>query len=92
MEGKDVTIICIYLSNHDREGKDSNKIVDELEDNLKQGGGVRQTTNGDQGLHRKVVTTNVAEQRQRQEALERDVTGRSFFFTYLNSCAPINHL
>lgn len=58
-----------YLSNHDREGKDSNKVVDELEDNLKQGGGVWQATNGDQGLHRKVVTSNVTEQRQRQEAL-----------------------
>lgn len=91
----------MYLSNHDGEGKDSNKVVDELEDNLKQGGGVRQTTNGDQGLHRKVVTANVTEQRQRQEASERDrkriwlqisMMGRSFFFTYLNSCAPINHL
>ncbi len=59
-----------YLSNHDREGKDSNKVVDELEDNLKQGGGVWQTTNGDQCLHRKVVTANVTEQRQRQVARE----------------------
>jgi len=36
-----------YLSNHDREGKDANKIVDELEDDLKQGGWVWQTSNGD---------------------------------------------
>lgn len=36
-----------------------------MEDDLKQGGGVRQTTDGDQGLHRKVVTANVTEQRKR---------------------------
>lgn len=39
--------IYTYLSNHDREGKDSNEVVDELEDDLKQGGGVWQTTDGD---------------------------------------------
>lgn len=61
-----------YLSNHDGEGEDSNKVVDELKDDLKQGGGVRQTTDGDQGLHRKVVTANVTEQRQRREPLERE--------------------
>lgn len=37
----------VYLSNHDREGKDSNKVVDELKHNLKQGGGVWQTTDSD---------------------------------------------
>lgn len=37
----------VYLSDHDREGEDSNKVVDELKNNLKQGGGVWQTTNGD---------------------------------------------
>lgn len=57
----------VYLSNHDRKGKDSNKVVDELKNNLKQVGGVGQATNGDQGLHRKVVTTNVTKYRQRQE-------------------------
>ena len=56
-----------YLSNHDREGEDSNKVVDKLEDNLKKGGGVRQTANGDEGLHRKVVTANVTEQRRRDK-------------------------
>lgn len=69
VEGINVRItLYTYLSNHDREGKDSNKVVDKLEDNLKQGGGVRQTANGDEGLHRKVVTANVTEQRQSKEA------------------------
>lgn len=54
-----------YLSHHDREGKDSNKVVDELKNNLKEGGGVWQTTNGDQTLHRKVVTPDVTEERPR---------------------------
>lgn len=53
--------LCIYLSNHDREGKDSNKVVDELEDHFGQAGGIWQTTNGDQGFHRKVETANVTE-------------------------------
>lgn len=54
-----------YLSNHDREGKDSNKVVNELEENLKHGSWVWQTPNGDQALHRKVVTANITEQRER---------------------------
>lgn len=49
----------MYLSNHDREGKDSDKVVDQLEDDLKQGGGVWESSDGDQGLHRVVVTADV---------------------------------
>lgn len=52
-----------HLSNHDGEGEDSDKVVDELEDDLKQGGGIWQTTNSDQRLHRKIVTANVAVER-----------------------------
>lgn len=55
-----------YLTNHDGEGKDSNEVVDELEDDLKQGGGIRQTTDGDQSFHRKVVTANITEGRRRR--------------------------
>lgn len=51
----------LYLSNHNGEGEDSNKVVDELKDNLKEGGGVWQTTDGDQRLHSKVVAANVTE-------------------------------
>lgn len=75
VEGINVRItLYTYLSNHDREGEDSNKVVDKLEDNLKQGGGVRQTANGDEGLHRKVVTANVTEQRQSKAAWEKGRT------------------
>lgn len=47
------------LTNHDGEREDPNKIVDELEADLKDGGGVRQTSDGDQGLHSEVVTADV---------------------------------
>lgn len=58
----------MYLSNHDREGEDSDKVVDELKDNLKEGGWVRQAADGDQRLHSKVVTANVT----KDNAGERD--------------------
>lgn len=51
--------VFAHLSHHDREGENSNKVVDELEHDLKQGGGVGQPPDGDQALHRKVVTADV---------------------------------
>lgn len=72
-----VTFYRLYLSDHDGEGEDSNKVVDELENNLKQGGGVGQTTNGDQGLHRKVVAANITAQSQMQSELEKDGTKKN---------------
>lgn len=50
-----------YLSDHDGEGEDSDKVVDELKDDLEEGSRVRQTPDGDQRLHSKVVTANVTE-------------------------------
>lgn len=55
-----------YLTNHDGEGKDTNKVVDELEANLKNGGGVWQTANGDQRLHGKIVAADVAAQKRQR--------------------------
>lgn len=52
-----------YLTNHDGESKDANKVVDELEANLKNGGRIRQTANGDQRLHSKIVAADVAAQK-----------------------------
>lgn len=52
-----------YLTNHDGESKDANKVVDELEANLKNGGRVWQTANGDQRLHGKIVAADVAAQK-----------------------------
>lgn len=60
-----------HLSNHNGESKDSNKVVDELEDNLKQGGGVWQTTNGDQSLHCKVVTADVTVERPKHAIIKK---------------------
>lgn len=50
-----------YLSDHDGEGEDSDKVVDELKDDLEEGGRVRQASDGDQRLHSKVVTADVTE-------------------------------
>lgn len=36
-----------HLTNHDGEGKDANKVIDELEADLKDSGGIRQAANGD---------------------------------------------
>lgn len=36
-----------HLTNHDGERKDANKVIDELEADLKDGGGIRQAANGD---------------------------------------------
>lgn len=47
------------LTDHDRESKDANKVVDELEVDLKDGGGVRQSSDGDQRLHSEIVTADV---------------------------------
>lgn len=47
------------LTDHDRKSKDANEIVDELEADLKDSGGVWQSSDGDQRLHGKVVTTDV---------------------------------
>lgn len=47
------------LPDHDRKGKDPNEVVDELEADLKDGGGVRKSSDGDQCLHRKVVTADI---------------------------------
>lgn len=58
-EKKNTKSVFAHLSHHDREGENSNKVVDELEHDLKQGGGVGQPPDGDQALHRKVVTADV---------------------------------
>ena len=50
-----------HLANHDGEGKHSHKVVDELKDDLEEVGGIRQTADGDEGLHRKVVATDISE-------------------------------
>lgn len=50
-----------HLSDHDGEGKDADKVVDELKDDLKEGGRVRQAADGDQCLHSKVVAADVTE-------------------------------
>lgn len=77
----------MYLSDHNGEGKDSNKVVDELKDNLKEGGGVRQTTDGDQRLHGKVVAANVAESKTGGRAqrlnrkMESNENGQEPFFS-----------
>lgn len=55
-----------YLTNHDRKDKDSNEIVDELEDRFRQGGGIRHTSDVDQSFHSKVVTANVSERRNKK--------------------------
>lgn len=47
------------LTDHDGERKDANKVVDELEADLEDRGGVRQSSNGNQRLHGKVVTADV---------------------------------
>lgn len=70
--------LIIYLSNHNREGKDSDKIVDELKDRLKQGGGIWQTANRDQSFHRKVVTANVTKRRERKVLLEEHWKRKNF--------------
>lgn len=54
------TIHLTDLTDHDGKRKDANEVVDELEADLKDGGGVGQTSNGDQRLHGKVITANVA--------------------------------
>lgn len=36
-----------YLTNHYGEGKDANKVIDELEADLKDGGGIWQAADGD---------------------------------------------
>lgn len=52
-----------YLSNHHRESEDTCKIIQQLEDNLKESLGVRQSSNGDKGFHGPVVASNVASKR-----------------------------
>lgn len=47
------------LTDHDGEREDANEIVDELEADLKYGGGVWQSSDGDQRLHSKVVTADI---------------------------------
>lgn len=66
-----------YLTNHDGEDEDSNEVVDELEDDLKQGGGIRQTADGDQSFHCKVVTANITEARRRRKEEEEEEEERS---------------
>lgn len=68
-----VLYIFLYLSNHDREDKNTNKVVDELEDHLKQGGGFWDTSNSNQGLHSIVVTANITEQRERGYSKNKSV-------------------
>lgn len=53
-----------HLTDHDGERKDADKVVDELEADLEDGGGIRQAADGDQRLHRKVVAADVAAEAQ----------------------------
>lgn len=53
-----------YLSDHHRESEDTREIVQALEDDFKERFGVRQPTNGDEGLHSPVVTANVTRERR----------------------------
>lgn len=53
-----------YLSDHHRESEDTCEIVQALEDDFKERFGVRQPTNGDEGLHSPVVTANVTRERR----------------------------
>lgn len=47
------------LTDHNGERKDAHEVVDELETDLEHGGGVRQSSDSDQGLHSKVITADV---------------------------------
>lgn len=49
-----------YLSNHHRESEDTCKIIQQLEDDLKERLGVRQSSDGDESFHSPVVASNVA--------------------------------
>jgi len=48
-----------HLTDHDGESKDSHEVVDQLKDDFKDSGGIRQTPDGDQSLHSKVVAANI---------------------------------
>lgn len=52
------------LSYHDGKGKHSYKVVDELKDDFKERCGLRQSTNGDQSLHSKVVAADVTKKKK----------------------------
>lgn len=58
--------VSIHLTNHDGKGKDTDKVVDHLEDDFKDSSRVRQSSNSDQGLHCKVVTTNVTADKEKK--------------------------
>lgn len=47
------------LTNHDRESEHTHKVIDPLKGNFINWGGIRQTTNGDKGLHSKIITAYV---------------------------------
>lgn len=49
-----------HLPYHDRESKDACEVVQQLKDDLKQGLGVGQTPDGDEGFDRPVVAADVA--------------------------------
>lgn len=55
----------LYLTNHNREHKDSDEVIDELKHNLKKCCGFRQATNGEQSLNAKVVTADITENETR---------------------------
>ena len=56
-----------YLSNHHRESKDPGKIVQQLEDNLKERLGVGQSSDGDEGFHSPVVASNITSKRWKKD-------------------------
>lgn len=53
-------IFSVYLSNQAGEDKDSSKEVDELEDDLEERMGLRQTSDSDQGTSGEVITAQIS--------------------------------
>jgi len=48
------------LADHNGEGKHAHEVVDELEADLEDGGGVRESSDGDQRLHSEIVAANIS--------------------------------
>lgn len=71
------------MSNHDGERKDTNKVIDELEADLKDGGRVRQPADGYQRLHSKVVTADVTARKNKLASVFQ-LTGSQLFKARIN--------
>lgn len=71
-QNQEATEASTHLTHHDGEGENPHKVVDELKYDFKEVGGVRQAADGDQALHRKVVTADVAAERPSGSDRERN--------------------